>query len=65
MQLSKDERDALVSEKVKRFCQELAEMGLETSFFHRAPGSARYPVAYLLIGETQKDLEEARADRRR
>lgn len=49
-----------VREKVERLRQELAELGLGSSFFYRAPGSAKAPVAYLLIGETQTDIEIAR-----
>ncbi|MCA7889981.1 hypothetical protein LGM58_43185 [Burkholderia contaminans] len=55
-----DARAALVRVKVERLRQELAELGLEASFFYRSPGSAKAPVAFLLIGETQGDVEEAR-----
>ncbi|WP_244135480.1 MULTISPECIES: hypothetical protein [Burkholderia cepacia complex] len=55
-----ESRAALVREKVERLRQELAELGLESSFFYRSPGSAKAPVAFLLIGETQGDVEEAR-----
>jgi hypothetical protein len=55
-----DEQAALVKEKVASLRQELAELGVESSFFYRAPGSAKAPVGFLLIGETQADLEAAR-----
>ncbi|WAG17870.1 hypothetical protein DX980_00520 (plasmid) [Burkholderia gladioli] len=55
-----DARAALVREKVARLRQELAELGLETSFVYRSPGSAEAPVGVLLIGETPGDVEEAR-----
>ncbi|WP_240324399.1 hypothetical protein [Trinickia diaoshuihuensis] len=55
-----DARAALVREKVERLRQELAEMGLETAFFYRAPGFAKAPVGFLLIGETGSDVEDAR-----
>ncbi len=35
-------------------------MGLETAFFYRAPGSAKAPVGFLLVGETASDVEDAR-----
>lgn len=50
----------MVREKVARLRQELAELGLETSFVYRSPGSAKAPVGVLLIGETPGDVEEAR-----
>lgn len=62
--MANDERDALVREKVAKLRSELEELGMPSTFFYRAPGSAKAPVAYLLIGETPSDLDEARADRR-
>jgi hypothetical protein len=55
-----DARATLVREKVERLRLELTEMGLETQFFYRAPGSANAPVGFLLIGETASDVEDAR-----
>lgn len=55
-----DTRAALLREKVEQLRLELATLGLESSFFYRAPGAAKAPVAYLLIGETQVDVEVAR-----
>lgn len=65
MAMTNDERNALVAEKVAKLRSELSELGVPSTFFYRAPGSAKAPVAYLLIGETDSDLEEARADRQR
>jgi hypothetical protein len=48
-----ESRAALVREKVARLRQELAELGLEPSFFYRSPGCTKAPVRFLLIGETQ------------
>lgn len=64
MNLTNEERIAKAAEKVEQLRQELVALGFEASFFYRAPGSAKAPVGYLLIGETRADLEEARADRR-
>lgn len=58
--MTNEERSALVAEKVGKLRKELEELGLETSFSYRAPGSARAPVGFLLIGETPADVEEAR-----
>ncbi|KVV40999.1 hypothetical protein WT27_13660 [Burkholderia territorii] len=55
-----DTRAALLREKVERLRLELTTLGLESSFFYRAPGATKSPVAYLLIGETQVDVEVAR-----
>jgi hypothetical protein len=62
--MTNEERDVIVAEKVSQLRKDLAELGLESAFFYRAPGSAKAPVGYLLIGETSEDVEEARADRR-
>lgn len=62
--MTNEERIALVAEKVGKLRKELEELGLASSFFYRAPGSAQAPVAYLLIGETAGDVEEARSDKR-
>lgn len=51
---------ALVREKVATLRRELTDLGLDSSFFYRSPGSAKGPVGFLLIGETQEDLEAAR-----
>lgn len=50
----------LLAEKVTTFRREIEELGLASSFFWRAPGSAKAPVLHLLIGETSIDVEEAR-----
>ncbi|MGY4838023.1 hypothetical protein [Burkholderia pyrrocinia] len=55
-----DARAALVREKVERLRLELADLGLESSFFYRAPNSTKAPVGFLLIGETADDVEKAR-----
>jgi replication-associated recombination protein RarA len=55
-----DAKVAQVTEKVERLRRELAALGLESSFFYRSPGSTKAPVAFLLIGETQNDVEAAR-----
>jgi hypothetical protein len=55
-----DAQAALVREKVERLRLELADMGLQSSFFYRAPGSTKAPVGFLLIGDTLDDVEEAR-----
>lgn len=40
--------------------EELEHMGFDCSLFWRTPGQARAPVAYLLVGESPKDVEQAR-----
>ncbi|EUC20759.1 hypothetical protein [Paraburkholderia hospita] len=62
--MTNEERSALVAEKVGKLRKELEELGVASSFFYRTPGSAKAPLAYLLIGETAADVEEARSDRR-
>ncbi|MDR5799226.1 MULTISPECIES: hypothetical protein [Caballeronia] len=54
-----------MAKKVKQFREDLGELGFESSFFYRSPGSAEAPVAYLLIGETSGDVEEARTEKAR
>lgn len=62
--MTNEERSALVAEKVDKLRKELEELGVVSSFFYRAPGAAKAPVAYLLIGETTDDIDEARSDKR-
>ncbi len=64
-QMTDKVRNALVLEKVSQLRKALEELGLDSSFFYRTPGSATAPVGYLLIGESADDLEAARADRGR
>jgi hypothetical protein len=61
-----DDRHAYaeLKEKVDRLRKEIDALGLASSFFYRAPGAAQAPVAYLLIGETAADVEEARIEKR-
>jgi hypothetical protein len=59
-----EQATGLVAEKLDQLRKELEELGLATSFFYRTPGSAKAPVAYLLIGETADDVDEARRDKR-
>lgn len=61
MKLAKEDRDALVGDKIEQLRKELDELGLRTTFFYRAPGSAKSMVGHLLIAETQDDVEAARA----
>ena len=62
--MTNEERSALVAEKVGKLRKELEELGVASSFFYRTLGTAKAPVAYLLIGETAGDVEEARTDKR-
>lgn len=62
--MSSNERLDLIAEKVNQLRQELAALGFETSFFFRAPGSAKEPIAYLLIVETWADVEKSRRNER-
>jgi hypothetical protein len=58
--MNSDERMALVSKRLAQVRDELQALGFECSMFWRAPGSAKDPVAYLLVGESFEDIEEAR-----
>jgi hypothetical protein len=51
-------------EKLNQARKELEELGFACASFYRAPGSAKGPVAYLLVGETNEDVEQARQDKR-
>ncbi|CAB3754147.1 hypothetical protein [Paraburkholderia humisilvae] len=62
--MTNEERSALVAEKVGKLRKELEELGVASSFFYRTPWAAKAPVAYLLIGETTGDIDEARTDTR-
>jgi hypothetical protein len=62
--MTNEERSALVAEKVGKLRKELEALGVASSFFYRTPGSATAPVAYLLIGESAGDVDEARSDKR-
>ena len=62
--MTNEERNALVAEKIGKLRKELEELGAASAFFYRSPGTAKAPVAYLLIGETAADVEEARSDKR-
>ncbi|ABO60563.1 hypothetical protein LA345_38735 (plasmid) [Burkholderia vietnamiensis] len=55
--------DAL-RERITQLMRDAEALGLSCASFFRSPGSARGPVAYVLIGETAEDVEQARADKR-
>lgn len=62
--MTSEERSAPVAEKVGKRPKEVEELDVASSFFYRTPGLAKAPVAYLLLGETAGDVEEARSDKR-
>lgn len=62
--MNNDERMATVWTRLAQVRDELQALGFECSVFWRAPGSAKEPVAYLLVGESFEDLEEARKDKK-
>ncbi|WP_241136637.1 hypothetical protein [Achromobacter insuavis] len=58
--LDKDARLKQVGARLAEVRRELESLGFEATVFFRSPGSAKDPVAYLLVGESFKDIEEAR-----
>ncbi|KVN83454.1 hypothetical protein [Burkholderia ubonensis] len=59
-----DDRYAALTEKIAQLKREAEGLGLVCSFFFRAPRAASAPVAYVLIGESAEDVEQARAEKR-
>ncbi|CAJ0737878.1 hypothetical protein B7H01_12125 [Pandoraea apista] len=58
--MNDDERRAQLGTRLAQIRDELISLGFEATMFWRAPGSAKAPVAYLLVGESFEDVEEAR-----
>lgn len=49
-----------LGERLAQLRDEFQKQGFEATMFWRSPGQAKAPVAYLLIGETFDDVQEAR-----
>lgn len=62
--MNDDERRAQLGSRLAQIRDELTSLGFEATLFWRAPGQARAPVAYLLVGESFDDIEEARNDKK-
>lgn len=62
--MNDNERRAQLGTRLAQIRDELESLGFDCSMFWRAPGSARAPVAYLLVGESFEDIEAARNDKK-